>query len=678
MQMSNFLFTAAAEMGRDFIVTRVREVVAAILASLYFLIGGILEIVFSVARLDDIPMMKEMYQGIQDRFYVIIGVFMLFKVTVSMITYFANPDKITDKEMGTGKLITRIITVLLLLIFVPQYVFPKLTEVQLPLLNTLGKIVLDSDVAMDQTHARTAGQTLATTIYGGFFEPEAECGGDTDVTDNIFDTAVSLAGEPCDNSKKVYKYKFNFIGALFCVIPILVLLIIIGVQVAIRAFKLIVLKIIAPIPIISYLDPKSMKDGGKTSVYVKMFLTAYLDLFIHFGVLYFVVELTAKLYTTDLMGLGGATVQLVGQTKVFGMVFVIIGFLLFAFQAPKYIKKALGLKDQEFGAGLAGMLTAGVATAGAVGSGVAGFKASASAGGHLIHNLGAGISSAISGANAAYRGAGDKGDVMAGLRAVNEKNAQLRANRAAGVTGSGALLSGIQSVFTGQTQADILEGRIKDQQDFSKAIDAVSNRAKSEMVKKTETRGSITKGGNEFVNYKSFSAAMNAAKSAGQSEFDYTSYTKRRDAAGNVMTDAHGNALWDETTQRMSMQDAEMNIGWIEKDNTNDYLRQAMNGGIDDMVMRNLVDDVTAKGKSISVSSLSTFQGAAGVQANADLQAAGYVGGINSAVGDNFSIPDLNALKKVKDYVDMATTNDTRENQKNIANKNVFYGKSNK
>lgn len=671
--MGNLLLFSGISLPRNLGTRLLMNTLAFIVSLLYSLIGIVLQVVFAVANLDTIPMFEKMYQEMQDRFYIIIGIVMLFKVSMSMITYFANPDKLTDKEAGMGKVVTRMITVLILLIFVPTFVFPFLSRLQMPLLNTVGKVVLQTDGGLDHERAHMQGEQIATVLLGGFFTLRDEsCGEESaELGTNIVDAITNLSDEACSSDKKTFKYDFDFVGALLAIIPILVISIIIGVQVAIRAFKLIILKLIAPIPIIYYMDPKSMKDGGKTSAYMKLFMTTYLDLFLHFGALFLVVEFINKLSEAWAGGkLLLGTIELAAKTGIIGLVFVIIGLLLFAFQAPKFVKKALGLKDSEFGAGLAGLLSTGAAMAGAVGAGVAGFGASraATGEGHLIQNFGAAASSAISGAKAGYKGAGDKGDFMAGLRAVNENQARLRANRAAGVTGLGTIKSGLMSVFTGETPADILESRIKDQQDFSKAIDAVSNRAKSEMVKKTETKGSITKGGSDYVNYKSFSAAMNAAKSAGQTDFEYTNYTKRLDASGNVMTDANGNTLWDETTQRISMQDAEMNIGWIEKDNTNDYLKQVMNGTIDDIVMSNLVDDVNAKGRSIST--ISSLDGVT----NADLSAAGY----DNAIGKDFSVGDLNGLKKVKDYVDMATTNDTRANQKNVAEKNAFYGKSNK
>ncbi|MDE5587221.1 MAG: hypothetical protein K2I72_02485 [Bacilli bacterium] len=388
--LNNFMFVGALEFKRNMIFTAIRQFFALIAAIFYGFISIILQIVLAVGNLDNAPMFQEYYQKIQDRFYVIIGVVMLFKMTVSLITYFANPDKITDKEMGAGKLVTRFITVLILLIFVPQYVFPFLGRIQVPLLDTVGKVVLETNTTVAADDVGYKGELIATTIFSGFFKPHEGCGG-AEVTSGIFTTAVDLAEEACSDSKDTYKYDFDFVSAIVCVIPIIVLLVIIGVQVAIRAFKLILLKIIAPIPIISYMDPKSAKDGGKTSVYIKMFMTAYIDLFIHFGALYFVIEICDKIFGTNALDAAGDLLGLARETLGVGLVFVVIGLLLFAFQAPKFVKKALGLKDSEFGSGLAGLLTTTASVAGMVGSGVAGFSASAAAtgGGHLIQNVGA-------------------------------------------------------------------------------------------------------------------------------------------------------------------------------------------------------------------------------------------------------------------------------------------------
>ena len=48
--------------------------------------------------------------------YTLAGVFMLFRVTVSMINMLVDPDKVNDRQTGPGKLVVRIITSIAMLI----------------------------------------------------------------------------------------------------------------------------------------------------------------------------------------------------------------------------------------------------------------------------------------------------------------------------------------------------------------------------------------------------------------------------------------------------------------------------------------------------------------------------------------------------------------------------------
>lgn len=540
MSLNSLIFIG--ELDRGLLFTHLRQMFALMFAALYKLIGFFLEIVYAVAGLDNSSTFTPLYEGIQNRFYVIIGVFMLFKVTMSLITYFANPDKITDKEMGAGKLVTRFITMLILLIIVPQYIFPFLSRIQAPLLSTVGKVIMDSDTALNSDDtlssetAVSAGENIANTIFAGFFHKNEDCNDseDENYTKNLLDTAVTLAGEACDNDKGTYKYEFNFISAFLCVVPILILLLVIGVQVAIRAFKLILLKMIAPIPIISYMDPKSTKEGGRTSVYMKMFITTYLDLLIHFGALFFVIEII-DLSIADLSDIGKTFLGLAGETKIFGMVFVIIGLLLFASQAPKFVKKALGLKDSEFGSGLAGLLTTTAATAGMVGSGVAGFKAAATGGGNLIQNFGSGISSAISGGRAGYKAAGDKSDYTKVLGGIRARNAELVADRAAGVTAGHHAREVFLSTLTGKgpgaklmSEVEALDDGLKKWNDLKSAIDSESSKGKYGTVRTDKVTGYDWIYGKS----KDFAGVASVAKSQQKSEFEYN-YTDERGVTHN-------------------------------------------------------------------------------------------------------------------------------------------------
>jgi len=549
MGLNNLIFIG--EIGRNLFFTYIRQICAVMFATLYKMIGLFLEVVYSVAGLDNSSIFTGLYEGVQDRFYVIIGIFMLFKVIMSLITYFANPDKITDKEMGAGKLVTRFITVLILLIIVPQYVFPFLSRIQAPLLSTIGKVILNSNTAMgsdgelNSGEAINAGETIANTIFAGFFTKNEDCSDDVEeeedddddennvtITDGILDTAVTMAGEACSDSKDTYKYKFNIVGAILCVLPILVLLFVIGIQVAIRAFKLILLKMIAPVPIISYLDPKSGKDGGRTSVYVKMFMTTYLDLLIHFGALFFAIEII-KLCTANFGDSSVGFLKLAGETKIFGLVFVIIGVLLFAFQAPKFLKKALGIKDSEFGSGLAGLLTTTAATAGMIGSGVAGYKAAVASpnSGNFIQNFGSGISSAISGARAGYRSAGDKSDFTKVLGGIRAKNAEIAADKAAGVTMSHRARELFYSTLAGEGKGAAMKRQVDDWDQLTKAHDAYSEREKKEATK--GKYGPVSLGATDYMRSLGFDSDLTHYDSTQGRDVNYGSMTgKSKDLKG--------------------------------------------------------------------------------------------------------------------------------------------------
>ena len=565
MSLNNLMLIG--ELDRSLFFTYIRQALALMFAALYKLVGFFLEIVYAVAGLDNSSTFTPLYEGIQNRFYVIIGVFMLFKVTISLITYFANPDKITDKEVGAGKLVTRFITMLVLLIVVPQTVFPFLSKIQAPLLSTIGKVILDSDTVLDSDDklnsgsAVSVGENIANTIFAGFFHKNEDCGDSDEGEDskNILDTAVTMAGEACSDNKSVYKYEFNFIGALICILPILALLFIIGIQVAIRAFKLVLLKMIAPVPIISYMDPKSTKDGGRTSVYMKMFITTYLDLLIHFGALFFAIELV-DLLIVDISDVGKTFLGLAGDTKIFGMVFVIIGLLLFAFQAPKFVKKALGLKDSEFGSGLAGLLTTTAVTAGMVGSGVAGFAAAAKGEGNLLQNFGSGISSAISGGRAGYKSAGEKSDYTKVLGSIRAKNAELATDRVSGVTAGHQAREWFFSTFAGQGIGAAKKQNVDDWDELTKAHDSYSAEEKKEATKGKYNAVSLgadsyiqslgfgeklehydsSKGQNVYYSSitgksKDLQGVLDQAKAAGQSTFDFGGMTGISVSEGNYL-----------------------------------------------------------------------------------------------------------------------------------------------
>ncbi len=102
-----------------------------ILASLYGTVARIYDIMLSLTGYYRDGGIPDNYiittSSITTTMYTLAGVFMLFRVSVSMINMLIEPDRINDRQAGAGKLLTRIITSLaMLLIFVPTgWIFSK-------------------------------------------------------------------------------------------------------------------------------------------------------------------------------------------------------------------------------------------------------------------------------------------------------------------------------------------------------------------------------------------------------------------------------------------------------------------------------------------------------------------------------------------------------------------------
>ena len=333
--------------------------------------------------------------------YMLLAVFMLFKVAFSLITYVVNPDDFSDKNKGIGKIGQNIIISLCMLVLVP-YIFNMAYELQSIILedNILARIIMgDSEEESEKNdYLNTAGDTMAYMTLSAFVNPNtsldrlSNCVNLYDTNENInpecfgadFDKNLKLVPNVDEaiknNSLYYYKteenisenefanylagVKYQNMGLMFrlnllkattevdgaevfiieyryifsTVVGVVVVLILLSfcLDVALRSVKLAFLQIIAPIPIISFIDPKSGKDGIFKKWY-KMCFSTYLSLFIRLLALYFAIYIIGEIKgMTDVVT--GATV-----TNNYVKIFMMIGVLMFAKQLPK-ILEGLGIK----------------------------------------------------------------------------------------------------------------------------------------------------------------------------------------------------------------------------------------------------------------------------------------------------------------------------------------------
>ena len=141
-------------------------------------------------------------------------------------------------------------------------------------------------------------------------------------------------------SDKDKNYIMDYQWLISTVVGVIILLLLVTycMDIAVRSIKLAFLQLIAPIPVISYIDPKSGKDGLFKKWYETCFKT-YLSLFIRLLVIYLAVYIIS--IVSDLQFVDVITGEY--QTGLLIKVFIIIGALMFAKQLPE-ILKGLGIK----------------------------------------------------------------------------------------------------------------------------------------------------------------------------------------------------------------------------------------------------------------------------------------------------------------------------------------------
>ena len=229
------------------------------------------------------------------------------------------------------------------------------------------------------------------------------------------------------------KYVFNYMPFISMIVAIVFVFILLSftIDVAVRAVKLAVLRLLAPIPIIAYMDPKGSGDEAFKS-WTKTLTSTYLDLFIRLAVVYFVIFLIQDMIVNGIVIEHGT-----GVIGVLSLIIIWIGLFIFAKQAPKFIKQVLGLKNDPgklFG-GFGELAGAAALGAGTIGS----FNASRTAsrlsdeargkdpntlfnrGKHLLAGIGGGMAGAATGVGA-WAGAKDHAGKTV-LDAINKRNA---------------------------------------------------------------------------------------------------------------------------------------------------------------------------------------------------------------------------------------------------------------
>ena len=259
------------------------------------------------------------------------------------------------------------------------------------------------------------------------------------------------------------RYMFTYIYFIPLIMAIVFTVILLGfsVDIAIRAIKLAVLRLIAPIPVIAYMGPSS-KDNASFNNWTKAVISTYLDIFVRLAIIYFVTFLIQDMIVNGVVMSTGSG----GLIGVISIIFIWVGLFLFARQAPKFIVDVLGIKSLGSNIGLSAIMggAASLVNGGGLrGALAAGFQAGRTAnqaeaeGKH--QPLGAAWNS---GANfAAALRTGDpkaQGGLMNNIQDRLNRGANVAVARRYGVTAQG-LENAKNKMFRTQEAADLAEAR---------------------------------------------------------------------------------------------------------------------------------------------------------------------------------------------------------------------------
>lgn len=495
MLMNNLIFTMAS---RGWAWNIIRSLFGWLDSVAYFLFSSVMQLIFDIISVTSDPAFNNFYNGIHSRIYAIIAIYMLFKITISLLTYLVNPDSMNDKERGVGKMATRVIVALVMLIAFPN-AFTFINKIQPHIIEAIPRVILGTETTSSSDSSGSdlssqmgdVGKQIAFDTYNGvWFNDNCADSNNTDAgkcfayTDDSGKATVAVAVDHINDAADgdSGQYRYNYYPLVGFVTALIMTIILLGycVDISIRVFKLIILQIIAPIPIISYIDPKSSKDGA-FSKWLKMVGSVYLDVFIKLAIIYFILLVISELITSGTIA--NLTLSLFGKQGTFrsGMVMValVMGLFFFAKEAPKFIADALGVKMSEnshlFG-GLSKIAAAATLGAGAIGSGIVSGKSSFMSDeangknhnvGRILKNVGAGIVGAASGLGTGANAVLNAKDhhAKAAMDAMTKRNATSLAAGSSGSTFFGRAWAGAERAFTGDTAYD------KDQREIE-ALDA--------------------------------------------------------------------------------------------------------------------------------------------------------------------------------------------------------------
>lgn len=302
---------------------------------------------------------QDTYQVVVNRFYVIIGIVMLFYLAYSLLKTMINPD---DFNKSVGKIATNSIISLILVGMVPL-LFSYVFQIQEAVINDhiidtliLGKEKVAEYEGQQIGFVTKYGNSAALNVLNTFLNPDnLPMEGLSSLTWEEFKKGV-VAGESSgflkitDFAEPVHEGEVDYIPIIgtICGIFLAYVLVSFSLDLGIRVVKLAFYEIIAPIPILMRIIPekKSVFDN-----WLKGVVNAFMEVFIRLFIMYLVVFIVSAIVEGE--------IDLVhSEVGLLGNAIVILGLFAFAKQAPKLLCDVMGIDSGKIKLGIRDKLVA--------------------------------------------------------------------------------------------------------------------------------------------------------------------------------------------------------------------------------------------------------------------------------------------------------------------------------
>lgn len=514
----NILDNAALKSIGTFIKDALRSVAAALDSLIYQVVAFLYKLFFFVSSTEIFQ--NDAVKNVSKNFQLLVAVVVMFSLSISLVNYIVNPDNMKSGKVPASKLVTKVITSLILLLTI-NIVFATAYRLQNAIIenNFVGKLILGDKA--QSFNVESMGMSFSKSILSAFITDNPNKSGKvpeyniekaedlfTDILtkESQFHYLTDFINDKDDQGEYVLNYNALSIPVGLFIAYILLTYV---VGVGVRTVQLFYLQVIAPVPILFYVLPNGEDKLKKWS---QQCITTYLDLFIRHLIIYLTIFLCSNLLSTE-----GTFIipPEADEYKNWIILALVIAIMLFAKKAPDLIKElfpATSKASGDFGLNL-GKQFKGTAAGAVLGAGVGGIAGAATG---LLS--GGGIGGMIGGFNRGAYG-GLRGKKLSDTMSKTKQYGNMRRDQ--GITGWDRMGANMRNTFGVKDRLSGYEKQISHYDKQAKLAKAITDRAK-ELAYSSDATGSYTLGGKTYTGgVNTLKSSIEYAKSVGNSQFRF-------------------------------------------------------------------------------------------------------------------------------------------------------------